>query len=90
MNFLKRKEQDAKNLKVVNKRRPRNQQSVYEAVKEIGKPCTGRMVAEHLSWDSASVTNRLAEITRKGWIRVAYRMRCADGMYRNFYVAKDK
>lgn len=86
-NRIKRS-QAADNMKAVRNRISRNQQAVYEAVVAIGSPCTGRRVAQFLGWDSASVTNRLAELSRKGRIQVAYRKRSLDdGMWRNYYVA---
>jgi hypothetical protein len=63
----------------------RNQYKVYEAVKEIGIPCNGRMIAHHLSWDSCSVTNRLSELTKKGRIEVAYTKKGLDGKIRRYY-----
>ncbi len=91
MNFLERhfrssKQQQADNMKVVNKRKPRNQEMVYNAVREIKHPCTGREVAARLGFDSASVTNRLAELVKKGRLKVAFRLRSADGIWRNFYI----
>lgn len=62
---------------------------VYKAVGEIGHPCSGREVSAHLQWDSASVTNRLAELVKKGRLKVAFRLRSTDGIWRNFYVVVD-
>lgn len=93
MNFLKnlfkRKErsQAADNMEVIRSRLARNQQTVYEAVVAIAMPCRGRDVSDFLGWDSASVTNRLAELARKGQVKVAYRKRGLDGIWRNYYVA---
>lgn len=64
----------------------RSQEAVYKAVLDINHPINGLAVAHYMVTDSASVTNRLAELTKKGRLKVAYRKRGLDGIYRNFYV----
>jgi len=77
------------NMKVINERISRNQESVFKAVKEIGYPASGRSVAAYLGWDSASVTNRLSELHKKERIRIAYRKQGLDKIWRNYYVVKE-
>lgn len=66
-------------------RKARSQQAVYMALVQLNRPVSGSMVARHLGWDSASVTNRLAELCKKGAIKVDYRKKGLDGRWRNFY-----
>lgn len=92
MNFLsnlfkRNKSRAAETMEAVNQRISRNQEQVYRAVVTIGRPCNGRMVSDYLGWDSASVTNRLAELCKKGRLAVHHRKRGLDGIWRNFYVA---
>lgn len=91
--FLKRsnKEQEQKdNIEVIRKRINRNQETVYKAVEEINRPVNGMAVAKHLGWDSASVTNRLAELTKKGRLKVAYNKRGLDGIWRRYYIVNEQ
>lgn len=76
------------NMRMINQRKSERQKKVYAAVRELNRPVTGRMVAAHLGWDSASVTNRLAELTKKGHLSIAYRKKGLDGVTRNFYEVK--
>jgi predicted HTH transcriptional regulator len=78
------------NLKAVQTTLARNQESVFKAVKELDRPSSGRMVSAHLKWDSASVTNRLAELTKKGRLKVAFVQRGLDGKYRQYYVVNER
>lgn len=68
----------------------RNQEIVFEAVAELGRPVTGKQVARFLSWDSASVTNRLAELEKIGRLSVPYRLKGADRRWRKFYTVASK
>lgn len=77
------------NMKVVNLTKTANQEKVYQAVKSIGQPINGRVVAAHMGYDSASVTNRLSELCKKSRLKVAYRKQGPDGMWRNYYVVND-
>jgi len=86
--FLQKRKTQRENFQIVKKRIAQSQQAVYEAVLELNRPVTGREVARHLHWDSASVTNRLAELTKKGRIRVAYKKRGMDGIWRRYYKVK--
>lgn len=80
------KKQKQDNMEAVNKKLAKNQESVYKAVEQLNQPVTGRAVATFLGWDSASVTNRLAELTKKGRLKIAYNKRGLDGKWRHFYV----
>ena len=84
--FKRNKKPEADNMAVVKRRLARNQEAVFRAVLAINRPCTGRMVSDQMGWDSASVTNRLAELHHKGRIQVAYRKKGLDGMWRQYYV----
>jgi DNA-binding MarR family transcriptional regulator len=92
VNFLKNlfkraKSQKADDMEVIRRRISKNQEMVYRAVVTVDRPCNGRTVADQLGWDSASVTNRLAELVRKGRIVIHHRKRGLDGIWRNYYVA---
>lgn len=77
-------------MKIVEGRKSKSQEQVYEAAKQLNTPCNGRMVATFLGWDSASVTNRLSELVKKDRLKVAYRKRGLDGMWRKYYVVNKK
>ena len=62
-----------------------NQQAVYEALKAQQYPINGLALARAMGWDSASVTNRLAELVKKGRIDVAYNKKGLDGKWRKYY-----
>jgi hypothetical protein len=89
--FKKRKlqKQQKENMEIVQLHKSENQEKVFEAVSELNdqliRAVNGREVAAHLKWDSASVTNRLAELTKKHQLKVAYRKKGLDGIWRNFY-----
>lgn len=87
MNFLRKAPQE--NMAVVNKAKSKNQEKVYQAVKELKYPSNGLAIAHYLKWDSASVTPRLAELVRKGRIKIAYRKHGLDKIIRNFYVVDE-
>lgn len=84
------KQMQHENMMVINSRKSKNQEAVYQAVKAIGQPINGRVVAAHLGYDSASVTNRLSELCKKGRLKVAYRKQGLDKMWRNYYIVSDK
>lgn len=63
----------------------RSRESVYKAVLDIGRPVNGLAVANYMHTDSASVTNRLSELTKEERLRIAYRKRGLDRRWRNFY-----
>lgn len=88
--FKRKKSITQENIEVVRRRIAQNQEAVYNAVRELNTPCTGRMVAKHLEWDSASVTNRLSELNKKGRIKIAYNKRGLDGIWRHYYIVSDK
>lgn len=91
MNFFKNLFK--RNKKPVRKTMPdadrinRNQEAVYRAVVALNRPCSGRMVSTYLKWDSASVTNRLCELKKKGRIKVAYMKVGLDKQRRQYYIA---
>lgn len=84
--LMGKKKLEAENTARINSRKARNQEMVFKAVQELARPVNGRTVAAHLGFDSASVTNRLAELRKKGRIKVAYRKKGLDGVWRQFYV----
>lgn len=88
LDFFRKRKQKRENMKALKKRLNRNQQKVYWAVQALNRPVKAREVAEWLSWDSASVTNRLSELVKKRRIRVAYRKQGLDGIWRQYYVIK--
>jgi len=81
----KERTQHENNMRLINQRRSERQKEVYEAVAVLNRPVTGRMVATYLGWDSASVTNRLAELVRKNQLEIAYRKKGLDGLWRQYY-----
>lgn len=84
------KQMQHENMIIINARIGKNQETVYQAVKAIGRPINGRVVAAHLKWDSASCTNRLSELCKKGRLKVAYRKKGLDKLWRNYYIVNDK
>jgi DNA-binding MarR family transcriptional regulator len=92
LNFLKQrqqaKQQRRENVEAAKRKMAHNQEMVFQALKQLNMPSNGRAVARKLGWDSSSVTNRLAELTRKGRIKVAFRKKGLDGIWRNFYQVK--
>lgn len=92
LNIFKRnaeKKHKAETMKAVNAKLAQNQESVYQAVKDIDRPVNGLRVARALGWDSSSVTNRIAELVKKGRLKVAYNKRGLDGKWRRFYVINE-
>jgi Mn-dependent DtxR family transcriptional regulator len=76
----------------MSKRLTENEEAVLAAVRAaselLSRPVNGREVARQLKWDSASVTNRLSELTKKGKLKIAYRKKGLDGLWRNYYVTR--
>lgn len=91
MNLLQpfKKKKEAESMAVIRQRIGRSQEAVYKAIEEIGRPVNGLAIARHMNVDSAGVTPRLAELTRKGRIKIAYRKRGLDRLWRNFYVVSN-
>lgn len=90
-NLLKKRQARKKqhqNMQALRARISRNQETVYRTLVLLRKPSNGREVAAELGWDSASVTNRLAELTHKERIQIAFRKRGLDGIWRNYYIVK--
>lgn len=90
LQLFKRKQTTVKpDMVAIRKQIARSQESVFKAVYEINKPVNGLAIARYMHVDSASITPRLAELTKKGKLKVAYTKHGLDGRVRRFYeVAK--
>jgi hypothetical protein len=87
LNMFKRKQTTTKtDMQAIRARVARSQEQVYKAVGEINHPVNGLAIARYMHVDSASITPRLAELTRKGKLRVAFTKHGLDGRIRKFYV----
>jgi hypothetical protein len=86
----KKTRQQAENMKVINSKKAKNQEAVFKAVEALNVPSTGKMVSVYLGWDSASVTNRLSELCKKGRLKIAYNKRGLDGIWRHYYVVNER
>jgi DNA-binding MarR family transcriptional regulator len=67
-----------------------SQEQVLKALQEVKHPINGLAVARHMHADSASVTPRLAELRKKGLIKVSYVKHGLDNKRRNFYVINER
>lgn len=91
LNFLKKRSKaKQKQAKEQARKVAQSQMAVYRALAKVGRPINGLRLAQEMRTDSASVTPRLSELTRKGLIKVAYVMRGTDGRLRRFYEVKKK
>lgn len=91
LNIFKRKPKGttAQDMQIIRKRRARSQEAVYQAVKQLNRPVNGMTVAQHMHYDSASVTPRLSELVKKGRLKVGYVKKGLDGIYRRYYVVNE-
>lgn len=89
LDLFKRKKMTTQvDMQAIRARVARSQEAVYKAVTEINHPVNGLAVARYMHTDSASITPRLTELTRKGKLKVAFEKRdLGDGRWRKFYVA---
>lgn len=76
-------------MKTIRARVARSQEQVYKAVGEINHPVNGLAIARYMHVDSASITPRLAELTKKGKLKVAFTKHGLDGRIRKFYVVAE-
>lgn len=84
----KRKAQE-ENMRIISRRRAEKRDRVRNAVIELNhtahRAVNGREIASYLRWDSASVTNRLSELVKRGQLHVHEQRRGLDGIWRKYY-----
>lgn len=85
-----KKQRDRETMEAVNQHINRSQEQVYKAVALLHRPCNGRMVSSFMGVDSATVTPRLAELVKKGRIKIDHRKKGLDGVWRNYYITAKK
>lgn len=83
--FFRRNKKDNHKTKVPTKL-ALSQETVWNAINDYGRPINGLHLAKIMGMDSASVTPRLAELRKKGRIKIAYVKHGLDGHTRNFYI----
>lgn len=61
-----------------------NQEAVYLSIRKLGE-CNARMVETDLHWRGGSITPRVAELVRKGYVQKVDHKRGLGGYTVNYY-----